>query len=128
VIQLTQTISTHRHSAYGASAMKRIRLSTVLLLIVVVALCTALVVRERQVAREEAELKARLALSWPLFLDRQGAAGEIRRRLDELASSSHRHRLSMLEQSRQGNEHAKLMTKRLRRLKELLHFDQLPDP
>jgi hypothetical protein len=128
VIQLTQTISTHRHSAYGASAMKRIRLSTVLLLIVVVALCTALVVRERQVAREEAELKARLALSRPLFVKRQAAFEQELRVLDESSLLDRRTRLKALEQVRQVDEHAVQKTKQLRRVEDLLRFDKLPDP
>lgn len=37
--------------------MRRIRLSTLMLLIVVVGLCAALVVRERQAARREADLR-----------------------------------------------------------------------
>ena len=48
--------------------MKRFRLSTLLLLVVIVALSLALVVQQRRAARREAELQARLAQSWPLFL------------------------------------------------------------
>jgi hypothetical protein len=55
--------------------MRRFRLSTLMLLIVIVALAIALVVRERRAARREAELQAemaalqsRLAQSWPVVL------------------------------------------------------------
>jgi hypothetical protein len=48
--------------------MKRFRLSTLMLLIVIAALCVALFVRERRAARREAELQTRLARSWPAFL------------------------------------------------------------
>jgi len=42
-----------------------------MLLIVIAALCIGLAVRERRAARTEAELHARLAQSWPLFLKQQ---------------------------------------------------------
>ena len=51
--------------------MKRFRLSTLMLLIVIVALSTALVVHHVRSSRREAELQARLAQSWPLFLQKQ---------------------------------------------------------
>jgi hypothetical protein len=51
--------------------MKRFRLSTLMLLIVIAALCVALVVQHRRSIRIEAELRARLAESWPLFLRQQ---------------------------------------------------------
>src|SRR5262249_7576457 len=58
--------------------MRRFRLSTLLLLVVIVALVIALVVRERRAARREAKLQAeianlqaRLAQSWPVFLKQQ---------------------------------------------------------
>jgi hypothetical protein len=108
--------------------MKRFRLSTLLLLIVVVALCGALVVRERQVAREEAELKARLALSRPLFVKRQAASEQELRVLDESSLLDGRTRLKALEQVRQVDEHAVQKTKQLRRVEDLLRFDKLPDP
>jgi hypothetical protein len=41
--------------------MKRFRLSTLLLLVVVVALCFGLGVQERRAARREAELRARIS-------------------------------------------------------------------
>ena len=47
--------------------MKRFRLSTLMLLIVIAALGTALVVQQRRAARREAELQARLAQAQPLF-------------------------------------------------------------
>jgi hypothetical protein len=40
--------------------MKRFRLSTLMLLIVIAALCVALVVQQRQASRRETELKAKL--------------------------------------------------------------------
>ncbi len=42
--------------------MKRFRLSTLLLLVVIAALCLALVMQERRAARREAELEFRLVL------------------------------------------------------------------
>jgi hypothetical protein len=53
--------------------MKRFRLSTLMLLVVIGALVIALVVQHRR----EAELRARLAQSWPLFLDKQGTEERI---------------------------------------------------
>ncbi len=53
--------------------MKRFRLSTLMLLVVIGALVIALVVQHRR----EAELRARLAQSWPLFLDKQGTEKRI---------------------------------------------------
>lgn len=54
--------------------MRRLRLSTLLLLIVIAALSITLVVQERQAARREAELQARLADSWELSLDQRKIA------------------------------------------------------
>ncbi len=51
-----------------SDAMKRFRLSTLMLLIAIAALCIGLVVQHHRAARREADLQARLALSWPLFL------------------------------------------------------------
>jgi hypothetical protein len=48
--------------------MRRFRLSTLMLLVVIAALCVGLVVEQRRAARREAELQARLAQSWPVFL------------------------------------------------------------
>src|SRR4051794_6562939 len=48
--------------------MRRFRLSTLMLPVVIAALVIALVVQHRR----EAGLRARLAQSWPLFLDKQG--------------------------------------------------------
>jgi hypothetical protein len=51
--------------------MRRFRLSTLMLLIVIAALSFALVVQHHRAARREAELQARLAQSWPLILEKQ---------------------------------------------------------
>ena len=48
--------------------MKRIRLKTLMLLIVIAALCTSLVVQHERAARREAALQARLALSRPALI------------------------------------------------------------
>jgi hypothetical protein len=58
--------------------MKRFRLSTLMLLIVIAALSVALVVQQRRAARREAELQARLAQSWPLFLKKQQLEDEMK--------------------------------------------------
>jgi hypothetical protein len=50
----------HARNFWGG-AMKRFRLSTLMLLIVIVALGTALMVQHHRAARREAELQARLA-------------------------------------------------------------------
>jgi hypothetical protein len=55
--------------------MKRLRLSTLMLLIVIAALCVALVMQHRR----EAALQARLAQSWPLFLKQQREEALLRR-------------------------------------------------
>jgi hypothetical protein len=108
--------------------MKRIRLSTLLLLIVVLAHCVALVVRERQVAREEAKLKARLALSWPLYVERQATPEELLRLFDKESSLDRRLRPRELERLRELNEQVVQSIEELRRLNQLLRFDKLPDP
>ena len=59
--------------------MKRFRLSTVMLLIVIAALCLALVVQQRRAARREADLQARLAQSWPVYLTQQREEALLRR-------------------------------------------------
>ena len=59
--------------------MRRIRLSTLMLLIVIAALSVALVVQQRRAARREAELQARLAQSWPLFVKMQQTEERIMR-------------------------------------------------
>jgi hypothetical protein len=58
--------------------MKRLRLQTLMLLIVIAAQGMALVVREYRAARREAELQARLALAWPPFVKQQQVAASIR--------------------------------------------------
>lgn len=59
--------------------MRRFRLGTLMLLIVIAALSLALVVQHHRSARREAELQARLAQSWPLFLKQQGEDVQMRR-------------------------------------------------
>jgi hypothetical protein len=54
--------------------MRRFRLSTLMLLIVIAALGVALVMQHRR----EAELQARLAQSWPLYLKQQREAALLR--------------------------------------------------
>jgi hypothetical protein len=61
--------------------MRRFRLNTLLLLVVIAALVIALVVQHRR----EVELRARLAQSWPLFLDKQGTEEGIKRSKMELS-------------------------------------------
>ena len=51
--------------------MKRFRLRTLMLLIVIAALCVGLVVQHNRASQREAALQARLALSWPLYLQQQ---------------------------------------------------------
>lgn len=51
--------------------MRRFRMSTLMLLIVIAALGIALMLEHRRASRREAELQARLAQSWPLFLKLQ---------------------------------------------------------
>jgi hypothetical protein len=51
--------------------MKRLRLSTLMLLIVIAALSTALVVQHIRASRREAESQSRLAQSWPLFVQKK---------------------------------------------------------
>ena len=59
--------------------MKRVRLSTLMLLIVIAALGVALVVQQRRAARREADLQARLAQSWPVYLTHQREEALLRR-------------------------------------------------
>jgi hypothetical protein len=51
--------------------MKRFRLRTLMLLIVIAALCVALVVQHNRASQREAALQARLALSWPLYMKQE---------------------------------------------------------
>jgi hypothetical protein len=69
--------------------MRRFRLSTLMLLIVIAALSIALVVRERRAARREAELRAEIAnlrfrpvSSLPAFLSQQKREAVMRLRKD----------------------------------------------
>ena len=52
-------------------AMKRFRLSTLMLLIVIAALGVALVLSQMRAARREAQLKARLVEAWPRVREEQ---------------------------------------------------------
>ncbi len=73
--------------------MKRFRLRTLMLLIVIAALCVALVVQHNRASQREPALQARLARSWPLYLQQQARAEAIelsiearnQRRLETLA-------------------------------------------
>jgi hypothetical protein len=58
--------------------MKRFRLSTLMLLIVIAALSIALMLQQHRASRREAELQGRLAQSWPLFVKRQQTEEQIR--------------------------------------------------
>jgi hypothetical protein len=58
--------------------MKRFRLSTLMLLIVIAALCVALVVQQRQASRREAELRVRMA-------EKDSQVQELKERLERLA-------------------------------------------
>jgi hypothetical protein len=61
-------------------AMKRVRLSTLMLLIVIAALIVALAMQRRR----EAELQARLAQSWPLYLKQQREEVALRRLVETM--------------------------------------------
>jgi hypothetical protein len=70
--------------------MRRFRLSTLMLLIVIAALAIALVVEEQRAARREAELQAemaalqsRLAQSWPVVLPPRKQKAMPRMRTDD---------------------------------------------
>jgi hypothetical protein len=60
--KLRRRIGTHSRP-FRTAAMKRFRLSTLLLLVVIAALSLALVVQERRAARREAELQFRLVIT-----------------------------------------------------------------
>ena len=49
----------------------RFRIGTLLLLVIIAALATALWVQHERAARREAELQARLAESWPLLVEKR---------------------------------------------------------
>ena len=73
--------------------MKRFRLQTLMSLIVIAALCVTLIVQHNRAAQREADLQARLALSWPLYVKQQALEEAIKlsiearsqRRLETLA-------------------------------------------
>jgi hypothetical protein len=86
--------------------MKRIRLSTLMFLIVIAALGVALVMQRRR----EAELQARLAQSWPLYL-KQRREEALLRQLVEAMQRKHREELakrSPEEAQKQEREDAEL--------------------
>jgi hypothetical protein len=58
--------------------MKRFQLSTLMLLIVIAALCVALVVQQRQASRREAELRVRMA-------EKDSQVQELKERLERFA-------------------------------------------
>jgi hypothetical protein len=51
--------------------MKRFRLSTLMTMIVIAALCICLAVQHQRAAQREAALQARLAVSWPVYVKQQ---------------------------------------------------------
>ncbi len=61
--------------------MRRFRMSTLMLLIAIAALSMALLVQHHRATRREAEMRARLAQSWPLFLEKQ----RIEKQIEHLA-------------------------------------------
>jgi competence protein ComGF len=65
--------------------MKRFRLSTLMLLIVIAALGIALV----RSTRREAELQARLTQSWPLFLKQKSEEARIRLYIEAIQQRRH---------------------------------------
>jgi hypothetical protein len=76
--------------------MKRFRLSTLMLLIVIAALGITLVVQHRRAIRTEAELRARLSQSWPLFLKQQQDDRQMRRFIEGMQQ---RHREELAKRS-----------------------------
>ncbi len=90
--------------------MRRFRLSTLMLLIVIAALSIALVVQHVRSSRREAELQARLAQSWPLFLKQQREETQLRQMVEAM-QWKHRQELtkrSLEEVQRQEREDAKI--------------------
>jgi 50S ribosomal subunit-associated GTPase HflX len=65
--------------------MKRIRLSTLMLLVVIAAMGLTLTIQHRRAARREADLQARLAQSWPVYVTQKNA-------LEHLAKDAVRYR------------------------------------
>ena len=82
-------------------AMIRFRLSTPMLLIVIVALGVALVMQRRR----EAELQTRLAQSWPLFLKLQKTEDKIQQLVKFATQYQH-----LIEQLEQRAENAQRQT------------------
>jgi hypothetical protein len=77
--------------------MKRFRLSTLMLVIVIAALCVGLVVQHDRASRREAALQARLALSWPLYLQRQAVEEAIKL---EIEARTQRHLQTFAERAK----------------------------
>lgn len=90
--------------------MKRFRLSTLMLVIVIAALSIALAVQHVRTSRREAELQARLAQSWPLFL-KQHREEALLRQMVEAKQRKYREELakrSLGEAQQQEREDAEL--------------------
>ncbi len=68
--------------------MKQLRLSTLVLLIVIAALCVALFVQQDRASRREAELRANLAQSWPVFVKQ--------RQFDEMMKIQHEYDVKLV--------------------------------
>jgi hypothetical protein len=64
--------------------MKRFRLSTLVLLIVIAALGMDLLIQFNRAFRRDAELRARLAQPGPLFLKQQREDAELRAYIEEM--------------------------------------------
>ncbi len=94
--------------------MKRYRLSTLMLLIVIAALSIALVVQYRRYARREAELRARLAQAWPAFVKQQKETDEMRR-LTEALTAKMKEGIEINEMFNRES------AKRLKRAETLMH-------
>jgi hypothetical protein len=73
--------------------MKRFRLSTLMLLIVIAALGGGLTVQHHRASRREAKLQARLAQSWPLFVKQQREDAQMRLQI-EVMQQKHRAELA----------------------------------
>jgi hypothetical protein len=82
-----------------SGAMKRFRLSTLMLVIVIAALCVGLAVQLERASRREAELQARLVLSWPLYVKQQMQEEQIKLEIE----ARNQRRLQTLAKQREAN-------------------------